>query len=51
MVVEYVLIIMIVIRTTMGEDISEWLYEDDTESDDDTDDSETEWHQVKEIKI
>lgn len=47
----YILIIMNVTRTTMGEDVSDWLYEEDSESDSDTSDSEEEWHQVQDIKI
>ena len=31
----------------MGEDATDWIDDEDTESDDDTADSEEEWHQVK----
>ena len=31
----------------MGEDVTDWIDDEDTESDDDTADSEEEWHQVK----
>ena len=31
----------------MGEDVTDWIEDSDTESDDDTTDSEEEWHQIK----
>ena len=31
----------------MGEDVTAWIESSDTESDDDTTDSEEEWHEVK----
>ena len=34
-------------RTSMGEDVTAWIECSDTESDDDTTDSEEEWHEVK----
>ena len=34
-------------RTSMGEDVTEWIEDSDNEYDDDTTDSEEEWHQIK----
>ena len=43
----------ILFRTSMGEDITGWIECSDAENDDDTTDSEEEWHLIKdhEVKI
>ena len=35
----------------MGEDVTDWIEDSDTESDDDTTDSEEEWHQIKNQEV
>ena len=35
----------------MGEDVTDWIDDEDTESDDDTADSEEEWQQVKDEEV
>ena len=35
----------------MGEDVTEWIEDGDTEYDDDTTDSEEEWHQNKDQEV
>ena len=37
----------LIFRTSMGEDVTDWIEDSDTEYDDDTTDSEEEWHQIK----
>ena len=39
------------IRTSMGEDVTEWIEDREDESDDDSTDSEEEWHQVKDYDL
>ena len=38
-------------RTSMGENVTDWIEDSDTESDDDTTDSEEEWHQIKNQEV
>ena len=38
-------------RTSMGEDVTEWIEDREDESDDDSTDSEEEWHQVKDYDL
>ena len=37
----------LIFRTSMGVDVTDWIEDSDTESDDETTDREEEWHQIK----
>ena len=41
----------LIFRTSIGDDVTEWIENIDTESDDDTTDSEEEWHQIKNQEV